>query len=74
MAELALGKKTTALYEDSKALHAQLDRYAYGPRPTNQARYPSTNGPSGPGFRREPDTIQTSRRSRSPDLDGQVGR
>jgi hypothetical protein len=27
--------------------------------PTNQARYPSTNGPSGPGFLREPDTIQT---------------
>jgi ParB/RepB/Spo0J family partition protein len=30
---LKLGKKTAALYEEAKALHRQLDRYAYGPPP-----------------------------------------
>lgn len=33
VAELKLGKKTTALYAEAKALHGQLDRYAYGPPP-----------------------------------------
>jgi hypothetical protein len=28
-----LGRKTTALYEEAKALHRQLDRCAYGPPP-----------------------------------------
>ena len=31
IAELKLGKKTTALYAEAKTLHGQLDRYAYGP-------------------------------------------
>jgi hypothetical protein len=31
IAELKLGKKTTALYAEAKTLHRQLDRYAYGP-------------------------------------------
>jgi ParB/RepB/Spo0J family partition protein len=33
IAELKLGKKTTALYAEAKTLHGQLDRYAYGPPP-----------------------------------------
>src|SRR3954470_13593344 len=33
VAELKLGKKTTALYAEAKTLHGQLDRYAYGPPP-----------------------------------------
>jgi ParB/RepB/Spo0J family partition protein len=33
VAELKLGKKTTALYTEAKTLHGQLDRYAYGPPP-----------------------------------------
>jgi ParB/RepB/Spo0J family partition protein len=33
IAELKLGKKTTALYAEAKTLHEQLDRYAYGPPP-----------------------------------------
>lgn len=33
VAELKLGKKATALYAEAKALHGQLDRYAYGPPP-----------------------------------------
>src|ERR671918_267896 len=33
IAELRLGKKTTALYAEAKTLHGQLDRYAYGPPP-----------------------------------------
>src|SRR4051794_13890424 len=31
IAALKLGKKTTALYEEARTLHGQLDRYAYGP-------------------------------------------
>jgi ParB/RepB/Spo0J family partition protein len=31
IAELKLGKKSTALYAEAKTLHGQLDRYAYGP-------------------------------------------
>jgi hypothetical protein len=37
IAELRLGKKTTGLYEEAKALHGQLDRYAYGPPPVRIA-------------------------------------
>ena len=33
VAELKLGKKTAALYAEAKALHGQLERYAYGPPP-----------------------------------------
>ena len=33
VAELKLGKKTSALYAEAKELHGQLDRYAYGPPP-----------------------------------------
>jgi ParB/RepB/Spo0J family partition protein len=33
IAELKLGKKTSGLYAEAKALHEQLDRYAYGPPP-----------------------------------------
>jgi ParB/RepB/Spo0J family partition protein len=33
IAELKLGKKTTAVYAEAKQLHGQLDRYAYGPPP-----------------------------------------
>lgn len=33
IAGLKLGKKTTALYAEAKALHGQLDFYAYGPPP-----------------------------------------
>ena len=44
------------------------------PRLSNQARCPSTNGPSRPGFLRDPDMIHTLPRSRSPHLKGQVGR
>src|ERR671911_1536309 len=33
IAELKLGKKTSALYDEAKTLHEQLDRYAYGPPP-----------------------------------------
>jgi ParB/RepB/Spo0J family partition protein len=33
VAELKLGKKTSALYAEAKTLHGQLDRYAYGPPP-----------------------------------------
>src|SRR3954470_18669797 len=33
VAELKLGKKTTALYADAKTLQGQLDRYAFGPPP-----------------------------------------
>jgi hypothetical protein len=33
IAELKLGKKTSALYAEAKTLHGQLDRYAYGPPP-----------------------------------------
>jgi ParB/RepB/Spo0J family partition protein len=31
IAALKLGKKTTALYDEARTLHGQLDRYAYGP-------------------------------------------
>ena len=37
VAELKLGKKTTALYEQAKTLHRELDRYAYGPPPVRLA-------------------------------------
>jgi ParB/RepB/Spo0J family partition protein len=37
IAELKLAKKTTALYSEAKALHEQLDRYAYGPPPVRLA-------------------------------------
>ena len=37
IAELKLGKKTTALYSEAKALHEQLDRHAYGPPPVRLA-------------------------------------
>jgi ParB/RepB/Spo0J family partition protein len=33
IAELKLGKETSALYAEAKTLHGQLDRYAYGPPP-----------------------------------------
>src|SRR3954454_12948869 len=33
IAELKLGKKTTALYAEAKSLHTALDRHAYGPPP-----------------------------------------
>jgi hypothetical protein len=33
IAELRLGKKTSALYAEAKTLHGQIDRYAYGPPP-----------------------------------------
>src|SRR4051812_31293612 len=33
IAELRLGKKTEALYQEAEKLHKQLDRYAYGPPP-----------------------------------------
>jgi ParB/RepB/Spo0J family partition protein len=33
VAELKLGKKTSALYAEAKTLHGQVDRYAYGPPP-----------------------------------------
>jgi ParB/RepB/Spo0J family partition protein len=33
IAELRLGKKTQAAYDEAEAVHRQLDRYAYGPPP-----------------------------------------
>jgi hypothetical protein len=42
IAELRLGKKTEALYAQAENLHRQLDRYAYGRRPSASRTQTST--------------------------------
>jgi hypothetical protein len=63
IAELKLGKKTTAIYAETKTLHGQLDRYAYGPPPV---RIGETEIDQGAQERRRDVTRADAARGRRP--------